>query len=95
MPTGPISGKIVLVTGAAGGVGQYAVQLAKWGGAIVVATESTAEKAAQARAIGADHVVSYRDEDVAARVLELRRSGWSPSSPWSTSCVSSEETLRV
>jgi NADPH2:quinone reductase len=68
---GPITGKTILVTGAAGGVGQYAVQLAKWGGATVIATVSSAEKAAQARSIGADHVLNYRDEDVAARVLEL------------------------
>jgi nucleoside-diphosphate-sugar epimerase len=63
-----IAGKTVLVTGAAGGVGQYAVQLAKWGGATVIATVSSAEKAEQARAIGADHVINYRDEDVVARV---------------------------
>jgi NADPH2:quinone reductase len=68
---GPIAHKIVLVTGAAGGVGQYAVQLAKWGGATVIATVSSAEKAAQARSLGADHVISYRDEDVAARVQAL------------------------
>lgn len=52
-------------------MGQYAVQLAKWGGATVIATVSSAEKAAQAQAIGADHVVRYRDDDVAARLLEL------------------------
>jgi NADPH2:quinone reductase len=68
---GPIAGTVVLVTGAAGGVGQYAVQLAKWGGATVIATVSSAEKAAQARALGADHVINYRDEDVAARVWEI------------------------
>src|SRR5215216_6647097 len=67
---GPIARKTVLVTGAAGGVGQYAVQLAKWGGATVIATVSSAEKAEQARAIGADHVINYRDEDVVARVQE-------------------------
>jgi NADPH:quinone reductase len=68
---GPIAGKTVLVTGAAGGVGQYAVQLAKWGGATVLATISSAEKAEQARAIGADYAINYRDEDVAARIQEL------------------------
>jgi NADPH:quinone reductase len=68
---GPIAGQTVLVTGAAGGVGQYAVQLAKWGGATVIATVSSAEKAEQARASGADHVISYREEDVAARVQAI------------------------
>jgi NADPH2:quinone reductase len=68
---GPIESTTILVTGAAGGVGQYAVQLAKWAGATVIATVSSAEKAAQARSIGADHVVNYREEDVAARVLAI------------------------
>jgi NADPH:quinone reductase len=68
---GPITGKTILVTGAAGGVGQYAVQLAKWGGATVIATVSSAEKGEQARAIGADHVINYRAEDVMTRVQNL------------------------
>jgi NADPH:quinone reductase len=72
---GPIVGREVLVTGAAGGVGQYAVQLAKWGGATVIATVSSAEKAAQARAIGADHVINYREEDVAARIQTIAGAG--------------------
>ena len=62
---GPIVGKTVLVTGAAGGVGQYAVQLARWGGARVLATVSSAEKAEQARAIGADQVINYRENVMA------------------------------
>jgi NADPH2:quinone reductase len=37
---GPIAGQTVLVTGGAGAVGHYAVQLAKWGGARVIATVS-------------------------------------------------------
>jgi NADPH2:quinone reductase len=53
------------------GVGQYAVQLAKWGGATVIATVSSAEKAEQVCAIGADHMINYRDEDLVARVQEL------------------------
>lgn len=68
---GPIDGQTVLVTGAAGGVGQYAVQLAKWGGATVLATVSSVEKAAQARSIGADQVINYRAEDVAAQVQAM------------------------
>src|ERR1700727_36022 len=39
---GPIAGQTVLVTGGAGAVGHYAVQLAKWGGARVIATVSCA-----------------------------------------------------
>jgi NADPH2:quinone reductase len=50
-------GEIVLVTGAAGGVGLATVQLAKALGAIVLASVSGDEKAAIARAGGADHVV--------------------------------------
>ena len=51
------AGETVLVTGAAGGVGLAAVQLAKALGAIVVATVSSDEKARVARDNGADHVV--------------------------------------
>ena len=50
-------GEIVLVTGAAGGVGLATVQVAKALGAIVLAGVSGDEKAAIARAGGADHVV--------------------------------------
>lgn len=65
---GPVQGMDVLVTGAAGGVGHYAVQLAKWGGARVIATVSGEEKARHARAAGADHVVNYRDADAAEQI---------------------------
>lgn len=69
---GGVAGKSVLVTGGAGAVGHYAIQMAKLGGARrVLATVSTAEKAALARAAGADEIIDYRREDVAARVLEL------------------------
>ena len=66
---GPIAGQTVLVTGGAGAVGHYAVQLAKSGGARVVATVSSAAKAEQARLAGADLVVNYRTEDVVAKVM--------------------------
>ena len=68
---GPITGKTVLVTGGAGAVGHYAVQFAKWGGAKVIATVSSAAKAEQARLAGADHVVNYKTDDVVAKVMEL------------------------
>ena len=66
---GPIAGQTVLVTGGAGAVGHYAVHLAKWGGARVIATVSSAEKAEQARLAGADLTINYRNEDVAAKTL--------------------------
>jgi NADPH2:quinone reductase len=65
---GPVRGKVVLVTGGAGVVGHYAIQLAKWAGATVVATVSSEHKAAHARKAGADLVIDYRQEDVAARI---------------------------
>jgi NADPH:quinone reductase len=68
---GPIAGQTVLVTGGAGAVGHYAVQLAKWGGARVIATVSSSHKAEQARSGGADLVVNYRDEDVVAKTLSF------------------------
>src|SRR5271155_2547971 len=68
---GPITGQTVLVTGGAGAVGHYAVQLAKWGGARVIATVSSPAKDMEARLAGADLVVNYRTEDVAAKVREF------------------------
>ena len=66
---GPIAGRTVLVTGGAGAVGHYAVQLAKWGGARVIATVSSPLKAEQARLAGADLIVDYKAEDVIAKAL--------------------------
>jgi len=71
--SGPVQGKTLLVTGGAGAVGHYAVQLAAWAGAEVIATVSSDDKAQRARAGGAAHVVNYRTEDVAARVAEITR----------------------
>jgi NADPH2:quinone reductase len=68
---GGVAGQSVLVAGGAGAVGHYAIQMAKLlGAAQVIATVSSAEKAAHARAAGADLVLNYREEDVAARVAE-------------------------
>ena len=61
----------VLVHAAAGGVGLLLVQWLKHKGAMVIGTVSTAAKAEAARAAGADHVIRYDSEPVAAKVREL------------------------
>lgn len=66
----PIEGRTVLVTGGAGAVGHYAVQLAKWGGATVIATVSSPDKAAHARRAGADVVVIYTAADALQQVVD-------------------------
>ena len=64
-------GQTVLVHAAAGGVGSILVQWAKALGATVIATVGSEAKAVLARGHGADHVILYGEEDVAARVLEI------------------------
>src|SRR6202051_3763489 len=66
---GTIAGQTVLVTGGAGAGGQYAMQLARGGGARVIATVSSQFKAEQARLAGADLVIDYKTEDVIAKTL--------------------------
>lgn len=66
---GPVAQQTVLVTGGAGAVGHYAIQLARWGGARVIATVSGTQKAMAAKAAGADVVLNYTKDDVAAAVL--------------------------
>ncbi len=69
---GGVAGKTVLVAGGAGGVGHYAVQVARLTGARqVIATVSGDAKATLAREAGADAVVNYKTEDVRERVLAL------------------------
>ncbi len=63
-------GKTVLVTGAASAVGNYATQIATARGAQVIGTAS-AEKASHARSAGAAEIIDYKNEDLAARILEI------------------------
>lgn len=53
----PLKGSRVLVTGASGGVGRFAVQLAAYGGANVIAVASDAARAEELAALGADETV--------------------------------------
>jgi len=62
-------GQTVLITAAGGGVGRYAVQMARHSGARVLGTASRDQAALQA--LGVEAVINYREEDVAQRVLSL------------------------
>lgn len=64
-------GDTVLLHAAAGGTGSILVQLAKKRGARVIGTVGTGEKAAVARANGADEVINYSDKDFEAEVKRL------------------------
>ena len=63
------AGQRVLINGAGGAVGGYAVQLAKRAGAQVIATAS-ARSAERARSAGADEVIDHTDNTVADAVAE-------------------------
>lgn len=63
-------GEHVLITGAGGGVGLHAVQLARMMGALVMAVDIGAEKLEAARANGADRVADPGEADFADAALE-------------------------
>ena len=65
------AGETVLVHAAVGGVGQMMTQWLKAIGATVIATVGSEAKAEKARALGADHVILYREQDVAAEVRRI------------------------
>lgn len=64
-------GEVLLVLGAAGGVGSAAVQVGKAMGATVIAAAGTPDKLDFAVECGADLTVAYEQEDLKARVREL------------------------
>jgi NADPH2:quinone reductase len=69
------SGETLFVNGGSGGVGSMVVQMAKALGARVITTASTDAKLKVCRELGADEVINYKKEDVAARVKELASGG--------------------
>jgi len=72
---GPIAGRTVLVAGGAGAVGHAAIELARRGGAHVIATISNETKAELARTAGANDVVDYRRADVAETIRAAAPNG--------------------
>jgi NADPH:quinone reductase len=64
-------GEVLLVHGAGGGSGLTGIEVGKAMGAIVIASAGGADKLAAAKAVGADHLIDYRTEDVRTKVLEL------------------------
>ena len=71
---GMIPGQKVLINGAAGGVGSFAVQFAKSGGLLVAATCRT-DNLAYVRSLGADRVIDYKTEDVCRTVRDWSAEG--------------------
>jgi NADPH:quinone reductase len=65
------SGETVVVTGAAGGAGQAAIEIAKLMGARVIAVASSANKSAVAKAAGADETIEFPCADLKAAVRAL------------------------
>jgi NADPH:quinone reductase len=72
---GALQGRHVLVAGGAGAVGNAAIQLARWSDATVITTVSNASKAQLASAAGADHVITYTQQDVVAEVRKIAPHG--------------------
>jgi NADPH2:quinone reductase len=72
---GSLGGRTVLVAGGAGAVGHATIELAVWGGATVITTVSSPEKAALATSAGAHHVVNYRKGDVIDAVRAVAPNG--------------------
>jgi NADPH2:quinone reductase len=72
---GTLDGRIVLVSGGAGAVGNAAIQLARWSGATVITTVSSPRKAELATSAGAQHVIDYKQQDVVDAVRAIAPDG--------------------
>jgi NADPH2:quinone reductase len=67
----PSGVRSVFVAGATGGIGGALVELAKHAGLEVIGSVGSEDRAAHARALGVDHVVNYRTDPIADRVMAL------------------------
>ena len=65
------AGETFLVHGGAGGIGSFAIQLAKADGAVVACTAGTPAKLERCRELGADLAISYTEQDFTAAVLDF------------------------
>ena len=61
-------GDIVMITGGAGSVGIFAIQLAKFLGLLVMTTVSSKEKAELSLSMGADYVINYKTDDILEKI---------------------------
>ena len=68
---GAVDGQTILVTGGAGAVGHYAVQVARLNGAQVLTTVSGDEKKAHAKTANPDCIINYKEQNVAECVLDI------------------------
>ncbi len=65
-------GQSVLITGASGGMGTAAVQLARLiGGVKIIATTGSPAKAARLKQLGVDEVINYRDADIPEQIRAM------------------------
>lgn len=69
------AGEVLFVPGGTGGVGAAVVQMAKIAGARVITTAGSDAKAAACERLGADRVINYRTQDVAAAILAFAPAG--------------------
>ena len=67
------AGQTILVQAGGSGVGTAAIQLAKAVGATVITTVGSPEKIEKAKALGADHVINYREERFEGVVRKLTK----------------------
>lgn len=67
----PETDDIVLVSGAAGGVGHMVIQMAKIAGCYVVGIAGGAKKCAVVKDLGADEVIDYKSDDVLTKITEF------------------------